>query len=285
MKLRNKIILSICIAAFLLLASVCGTILYYYYHPQRIKPLIENTISTSTGTLCTIRNLSYTTKPLSIEAEGITLKPGKHQGGFDLEIPNLKIDLMREGPFGQKSLILKSLKINEFSFSLSEKMSLTKAPPKTDGTSFLGKIFKWLIAFFLFRDIKFQEAEVSNGKIDAQIGDQAIQVMGVHARMNPAHHMDIDCSVSWEWSSKKMLFKAPSVKLTTDSAISLLDPKISCLLKTQKMTFHSPQADVKDIIIPWIFFVTIYLCQLFINGMKSGRYAIMYNMYFPLRKR
>lgn len=208
--------------------------------------MIERSISTSTGTSCAIKTLSYSIKPLRIKAEGLTLKPGKHQHGFDLEIPTLKVDLTLEGPFGQKSLILKSLKIDSFSFHLSEKMILAKDKSKVEAPSFFSKILKWLMASLLFRDIKFQELEVINGKIDARFGDQMIQAMGVDARLNPEHHMDINCSMRWEWSSKKMVFAAPSVQLTTDSAISLLNPQISCLLKTQKMTFHSPEANVTN---------------------------------------
>ena len=246
MKLTNKILISFCIAAFLFLASLFGTILYYYYHPHRIKSFIERSISTSTGTLCTVKTLSYTTKPLRIKAEGITLKPGENQRGFDLEIPNLKIDLTLEGPFGQKSLILKSLKIESFSFNLSEKMILAQDKSKGEGPSYFSKILKWLVASLLFRDIKLQEVEVANGRFDARFGDQMIQAMGVDARLNPEQHIDINCSMRWEWSLKKMVFAAPSVQLTTDSAISLLDPKISCLLKTQQMTFTSPEANVKN---------------------------------------
>jgi len=170
MRVTKKIILSLLICIFLLLTSLCGTILYYHYNPHQIKSLIERSISASTGILCTVKNLSYTTKPLSIKTEGITLKPGKHQQGFNLEIPNLKVDLTLEGPFGQKSLILKSLKIDGFSCNLSEKMILTQATKEKAGTSFFSNTFRRLVAFFLFRDIKLQEVEVVNGKIDARFG-------------------------------------------------------------------------------------------------------------------
>jgi len=246
MKLKNKIIFSFCIAAFLFLASLCGMILYYYYHPHRIKSFLERSISASTGTLCTVKALSYTTKPLKIKAEGITLKPGEHQRGFDLKIPTFMVDIALEGPFGQKSLILKSLKIDGFSFNFSDKMLLAKDETKVESTSFFRKILKWLIASLLFTDIKFQEVEVVNGKIDVLFGDQAIQASGIHARMNPEHHMDINCSMRWVWPSKKMVFAAPSLQLTTDSAVSLLDPKINCLITAQKMTLHSPEANVKN---------------------------------------
>ena len=119
MKLRSKILLSLCVIVLVFLASLFGGILYFYLNPSAVKPFIEKTISGSTGTSFTIESLSYSLKPLHIRAKGILFQSDKGPGGFTLTIPDLIADLDLKGPFGQKTLVITNLKIDAFSFLLS----------------------------------------------------------------------------------------------------------------------------------------------------------------------
>ena len=209
--------LAFCIAGFLIVTFFCGIILYYYYHhPSSIKSLIEKSISRSTGTSFTIKNLSYSLKPLKIRAKGITFKPAGKQHGFYLEIPDFNADITLEGAFGHKILTLKKLKINGFSFRLSERTIMPEISTKAESPSFFAKLLKGLTALFLFRDIKFQAAEVINSDIALNLGDQVVQVI------------------------------APHLHITTDRPVSLVDQQIGLILTAKGASIHGPVGNINN---------------------------------------
>lgn len=160
MRLRKKILLSLSLIVLLFLASLCGGILYLYYHPSAVKPFLEKSISKSTGTSFTIKTLSYSLKPFHIRAKEILIQSDEGPSGFKLTVPDLIADLALKGPFGQKTLILTNLKIDGFSFLLSEKADLPKFDLKGNGPGIISRILKGAIGLFLLRDIKFQAAEI-----------------------------------------------------------------------------------------------------------------------------
>ena len=112
MTLIKKIFLfsgiALCVAVLLL----SGIGLYLYYHPEQVKPMIERSLSASTGASCTIENLSYSFKPMVLEAGGILFKPLKPEKTFSMEIAFIRADMDVEGPWGHRTLILKDMQIN-----------------------------------------------------------------------------------------------------------------------------------------------------------------------------
>ncbi|MEE9611109.1 MAG: hypothetical protein V3W19_07650, partial [Desulfatiglandales bacterium] len=246
MRFRKKIFLAFLITIFLLLGSLIGAILYLYYHPSTLKPFIEASISRSTGSAFTIKELSYSIKPLSIRAKGILFNPLEEQHGLHLEVPELMADLSLEGPFGNKSLTFKSIRIDAFSLLFSKEMGLPQIAQGEKSASFFARILKGGMEFFLFKDIKFQGAELTNGQIAVRLGDQIVLVTTIHAKLNPDHRMEISCKIQMRWLSQKVGLTAPDVHITTDHAISFIDPEIRGVLTAQKVTFKSPKANVKS---------------------------------------
>jgi hypothetical protein len=247
MKIKRKTILIFCIAPLLLLGSLCGAILYYYFNPPAVKALIEKSIARSTGTSCKIKSLSYSLKPINIRAKGILVKPGEDLRGFHLELPEFIADISLEGPFGHKCLTFKNLKIDGFSFLVSHDLLLPVLKQKPETPSFLGRAVKRLIAFFLFRDIQFQAAQIVNGHIVAQTKEQTVRISEIHAHLNTEHLIEVSCKMWFQWPSQKIQFTAPHLLITTDRAISFVDPEISCLLTATKGIFESPWANVDSI--------------------------------------
>ncbi len=247
MKTKNKLLLVFCIGVLLIIASLCGAILYYYFHPSAVKALIEKSIARSTGTSFEIKSLSYSLKPLQIQAKGILFKPGEDLRGFYLEIPELIADMSLEGSFGHKCLTFKNLKIDGFSFRVSHDLLLPRIEQKPGGPSFLTRIVKRLIALFLFRDIRFQAAQIVNGNMVAQIKDQTVRISGINAHLNKDHLVEISCEMRFQWPSQKISFMAPHILITTDHAISFVDPKISCLLTATGAMFQSPEANADNV--------------------------------------
>ena len=195
MKTKNKLLLVFCIGVLLIIASLCGAILYYYFHPSAVKALIEKSIARSTGASFEIKNLSYSLKPLRILAKGILFKPGEDLRGFYLEIPELIADMSLEGSFGHKCLTFKNLKIDGFSFRVSHDLFLPRIEQKPGDPSFLTRIVKRLIALFLFRDIRFQAAQIVNGNMVAQTKDQNVRIRGIYAHLNADNLVEISCGM------------------------------------------------------------------------------------------
>lgn len=212
-----------------------------------MKALIEKSIARSTGTSLEIKSLSYSLKPLRLLAKGILFKPGEDLRGFYLEIPELIVDMSVEGSFGNKCLTFKNLKIDGFSFRVSHDLLLPRIEQKPGGPSFLTRIVKRLIALFLFRDIRFQAAQIVNGDMVAQIKDQTVRLSGIHAHLNTDHLIEISCETRFQWPSQKITLIAPHILITTDHAISFVDPKISCLLTATRAMFQSPGVNADNV--------------------------------------
>jgi hypothetical protein len=247
MGIKRKILLGFFIIIFLLLASLCGIGLYYYHKPAAAKALIENSIAQYTHSSFRIEKLFYSLNPLKISAEGILFEPGKDHRGFYLEIPEITADMALEGTFGNKSLTLKTLKVDGFSCRVSHDMVLPKIESKSKRPSFLGKMLKRALGLLLFRDIQFEAAQITKGLMVAETGKQMVRISNIHAYLNEEHLLEISCEGLFKWPLRKMQFIAPNLSLTTDRAISLVDPDVSCLLKTTDSVFQSPEVKVKGL--------------------------------------
>jgi len=247
MKPTGKIVLIVCVIVLLLLTSLAGAIIYYYTHPSAVKTFVENAVSRTTGTSFTIKSLTYSLDPLKVIAKGIIFQPGRDLNGFYLEIPRFKADLSLEGPFGQRSLIFKSLRVEGFSCRISKDSTLPKIEQKAGPPSFFGAMLKRVIALFLFRDLRFQGAELSGGTVSAQLGDQTVRVNEVHGRLNADHLFELSCGIKAEWPSKNMRLTIPHLDLETDRAISLVNPQIGCSLAVRQALFESPSVNVRHI--------------------------------------
>jgi hypothetical protein len=243
---KRKIILVSFIAALILLGSLSGLFLYYYFHPAAIKPLMEKSISRYTGTSFTIEKLSYSLRPFRIQAQGISATPADSLEGFHLEISVLKADIGLEGPLRHRILRVKNLMITGFSLRFSGDMRLPLPPSKERGPSLLNRVLKWMLGTFFFRDISFQSAELAGGTIAAQLKDQMIQVSEINAKLNPDLLIEVSCKAQIQWPVQKMTLTTPHLLITTAHAISLVEPKIEGLLTAQRMMLQSPDVNVSN---------------------------------------
>lgn len=246
MKTRNKILIAPCLLVLLFLASLGVACLYLYHNPSAAKPFIEKTVSRTTGTTCTIETLSYSLKPLSLRASGIILRPLENQQGLYLQIPDLHAVMDLVGPFGHKTLNFKSLKIEGFSSQVTEKAMLPRMKLQEKRPSFFARILKGAVALFLFQDVAFQAAEVVNGHVTAEFGDIIVKADEIHAALNSEHQISISGSLQMKSTSQNLIIAAPHVHLTTDRAISLVDPEIIATLTARNATYQSPQVNVEN---------------------------------------
>ena len=245
MRFRKKILLSLAVIVLLFLLSLCGGILYLYYHPSAVKPFIEKSISGSTGTSLTIKTLSYSLKPFQIQAGGILIQSDEGPGRLTLTIPDLIAELALKGPFGRKTLILKRLTIDGLSVQLFEKTELPTFTLKRKAPSFFSKILKEAVGVFLLRDIKFQAAEMKGWEITARWEDQFLEVREMGGTLTDDGPIEIIGNLYYKRPSPEIEFVAPRFHINTDSTIDFDDPVIKGTLSVPEASFNSPQATAK----------------------------------------
>jgi len=244
--LTRKIALVLSVTSILLGTCLVGLILYYYYHPSKIKGLVESSISASTGALCTIDDLSYAITPLKLEAKGILLKPGENQRGFHLEIPTLTAEAKLIGPFGHKSLSFKVFKISGFSMRVDREATLSTGRSERVTPSFFGDVLRRLTGFLLFKEVRVETAEIGEGTFVFESADQTVQLTGIRANLTAGQPLDMTFKARAAWPLKKMRFESSNVHIETDAALSLVTPEVKGLLEIREAAIEGPGLNVKN---------------------------------------
>jgi hypothetical protein len=241
MKLIKKFVLSSGIFACFIVIILSGTGLYLYYHPERIKPTIERSLSATTGSACTIESISFYLHPMVLEARGIffkTLKP--NQSSF-MEIPFIRTDMAIEGPWGHRSLILKNMAVTGIF------MNGTWAaifPGKT-GSSFLAGMVQGFVSLFFFKDIQFESGEILDGHIVASWGDQTIQAHQIHADAGIDKPLSVSFTLEVENSFRNLHVTAPKVNLISNNAFDITDFKFNGTLQAQDITLQDAEMAIQ----------------------------------------
>jgi hypothetical protein len=246
--LIKKIFLFSGIALIVVVLLLSGIGLYLYYHPDQVKPMIERSLAASTGASCTIKTLSYSFKPMVLEARGILFKPLKPKKTFSMEVHSIRADMKIDGPWGHRSLILKNLQINGVYLDLfSEHVSFPGSFPVKKGPSFTADTARSLISFFFFRDIRFGSGELLDGRISAVRGDQALQVLGIHAIAGADKPLSLSFSLKVKNSSRNMNFTAPNVNILGSQTFDIKDLKFSGTLESQNMMLRDSELNINHI--------------------------------------
>jgi hypothetical protein len=244
MRIRRKLILGLCIAFLIIAASFCSIIIYYYTHPPAVRSLLEKSISRTAKVSVTIGTLAYSLKPLRFQAGGVVLEPLDGGGGLHLEIPTLTAEMALEGPFGDRSLVVKSLRIGDFSLHVSEYKHLPRFSRTVGKPSVLSWLMQKLIGVIFFKDIRFEAVGVAGGKITAELKEQIIKLNNLQATLDTERRIEIACSADIKWPVHKMHFSAPDLQITADRVISVTDPEIPLHLSITKAVFQNLQARV-----------------------------------------
>jgi hypothetical protein len=242
----KKIFLFSGIALCFVVILLSGMGFYLYYHPDRVKPMIEKSLSASTGASCTIENLSYSFNPMVLEAKGILFKPLKLQQAFSMEIPFIRADMNIEGPWDHRSLVLKNIQMNGLYLDLfSEQFTFPGILPAKRGPSFPSGMARGLIGLFFFRDIRFQSGELLDGRISAAMGDQAVRAHGIHAGVSADKPLFLSFALEVKNSSRNMDFTAPNVNILGSQTFDINDLKFSGTLQSQDMKLQDSELRIQ----------------------------------------
>jgi len=248
MRLIKKIFLFSGIALCFVMILFSGIGLYLYYHPDQIKPMVERSLSASTGASCTIENLSYSFNPMFLEARGILLKPLKPPKTYSVEIPFIRADMEIEGPWGHRSLVLKNMQMDGlYLYLLSEGVTFPGILPAKRGPSFPARMARGFIGLFFFRDIKFRSGELLDGRISATMGDQDFQAQRIHARVSADKPLFLSFALDVKNASRNMNFTAPKVNILGSTTFDINDLKFSGTLESQDMRLQGSELNMQKI--------------------------------------
>lgn len=240
----KKIFLAVSITVLLLPIILAGTLFYFYRHPASVKPFIESTVSRTAGASFTVDKLAYSINPLQVRAEGVRLAPGKDLKGISLAIPSFIADMELEGHFNRKRLVFKALKVDGFSLDISQELRLPKLKQGKRNTSLIAGTIGRLFAFLVFRDVEFQAAEISSGQISGRLADQSLEVSDIRANLTPERLIEMTCNARFDSTSPDIHLTAPQVRITTDQALSLTDPKIKARITARGIAVRSSTLDI-----------------------------------------
>jgi hypothetical protein len=247
MRRKKKLFLSLFGFLFLVSASLVSAALFYYYRPAKTKTLIEESISRITGTVCTIEELSYSVRPPTVRAKGVLLVG--HMQGLLLEIPELSAGISFRGPFGHKTLTITHLKVNGFSLSTHQEMTLEKIQAPQESLPFFGHVLKTLVASLLFREISIEAMQMSEGHVVAEFGDTKVTLNSVRGGTTQDHLLEIACEAKVEWPSQDSELLAQEISLTSDRVLTLEGPEMMGDLKASKVRFEHPDISLADVTI------------------------------------
>lgn len=243
---NRKIILIICGILLVCVGGLAGIAVYLYTHPSRIKALVERTLSDATGASVSLSRLTYAVHPFHIGAEGLSVTPGERLQGVYLKAPDFRLDLSLKGQFGHKTLVVKRLEVREFSCRILKDAALPALSEQPEHSSLLGAIIKPLVALLVFRDITFEQADLSGGTLTLSTGDHILQATQFKARLDAHHQVALSCHMEARWPAQQMHLLIPKIQATTDPVLSWMNPHIQGAVAFDEAVFESPLVEVSD---------------------------------------
>jgi hypothetical protein len=246
MRVKRKYVLG-ALAALLLFAGIlCGAALYVYSRPGFVKSLAEKAISDYTGLSVTIGELSYGRAPHRLRIRDLRLEPGEEGKGGFLTLPLADLDFALEGPFGRRTLVIKQLTLSGMSLFLTSQIKAVTWP-ETRPSSLLLRLAKSAFALFAFREIKFEAAQMDDGRIEAAFGDRLLKMERIEAHLTPEHALRVSSTADLNWEKKGIRASTKHVQITTETSVSLVEPDIKAVLEIRDSTAQTPAAEASGV--------------------------------------
>ncbi|MFZ3044687.1 MAG: hypothetical protein WA151_02135, partial [Desulfatirhabdiaceae bacterium] len=243
MRLIKKIFLVSGVFLCFITVILSGLGLYVYYHPERIKPMIERSLSATSGYSCTIESISWRFQPMVLEARGILFKTIGLQQTFSMDIPFVRTDMTVEGSWGHRSLILENIQMN----GISVNATLPVILPGGKRPSWGAGMIKSLVNFFFFRDIRFRSGEILDGQILASWGDQTVMAHHIHAKAENDKPLVLSFAMEIKNPTRKLHVTAPKVNLSGSNAFNMKDLTFSGTLQAEDVNFQDTELEIRRV--------------------------------------
>jgi hypothetical protein len=245
---RKKVLLALCLGIVLVVLIIGGAMLYVITHPQTVKPLVENSLATATGAKCSIQALDLTVNPLSLIVKGFALVSDTPQAQYHFGFPLLQAQMVLEGSFGSRTLVIQDLHLQDANFSIAApEVGLPDIAFKSEKPSALGRLAGQLLKLLVFRDIRWQTAVIDNAQAEARFGEDHYQADTITVTAEAGQATHIAGKVTIDLPTLGMQVVVPSLDITGESLLNISDSPMAFAVSAQNIEFHHPSAQVDTV--------------------------------------
>ncbi len=230
MKARTKRVILISIVSLLTMAvaTLVIGVGYVVRHPQAVRGVIEKGLAMMVHGDVTIEHISLQTAPFKLRLAGVRVTTPSQSGwpAVGFELPDLSGRFAIEGPFGQRRLVIESLKLSQPSVQLTG-FGETRAAPGIKASpapfrALLGSLFKTLV----FSEVIIDHGEIAGGRMEVELDDKRIRISGL-------------AMVFGTDRPPEVLFGAEF--LTSDNTLQIVAPMVRW--KSDRPFFNGPETD------------------------------------------
>jgi hypothetical protein len=247
MSLRQKATLACAVILLFLLVIGVSAVVYIYHHPQTLKAFLEESFARTTGASLSIDKLTYSLKPLHVTAEGIIVKHGEARHQLEVELSAVDASMALKGPLGRRTLIVENLTIEGLGFRLPETGTLPQPPRGPTSLSWSSRVARQAVAYLLFKEIELQAVLMSDGDIQGRVGTYDVHLHDLVARRTAEGLLIINGGLRSRSAATERNLTARKIAVSTDRAISLVDPQISCRAEITEAVFESSELDIRGL--------------------------------------
>jgi len=241
MKRTVKTGLWILVGTFLLVVALAtAATLYLAHHPSRIRDVLTRTASQATGLDVRIQSLDWSLEPLRIRAAGIRVTSREPESdGLELTLNEVAADLSLEGPFGDRTLVIQEIRAQGFDATVRGRPPLVTATGGRDGPSWIARAGVALLHKLLFRNLRIERAELTQGRIAAHMGSTAIRAEAFHVLLAPTGDLTAETEIHLTLSESGTTLDFPFIRFKAPL------PKNQSATEPIQASFHGEQGILK----------------------------------------
>ncbi|MDD5206454.1 MAG: hypothetical protein PHS17_13590 [Desulfobacterales bacterium] len=232
MKTARRILLLLSLIVVICLLIAGGILAYFHFHPEKMKGMVEESLSGAVGADLTVGSLSYSMNPLSLSASDILVRNKGQASGFLLRIPTLNAGMALQGSFGRRTLVVRELSLPKLSLNISREAELPGFDFHPGTPSLPARIATGLVSLLLFRDVRLDHGSIEDGSVVAEFVEGRIRLSRIHGEFRPAEPPEVTCRAELRLGNG-LTADLPLFRITGPKVFSLSDPV------TGRLSFNS----------------------------------------------
>lgn len=190
--------------------------LYLAHHPSRIRDVLTRTASQATGMDVQIQSLEWNLEPLRIRAAGIKVSSRDPESdGLELTLNEVAADLSLEGPFGDRTLVIQEIRAQGFEATVRGRPPLVRARGGRDGPSWVARAGVALLHKLLFRNLRIERAELTQGRIAAHMDSVALRAEAFRILLAPTGDMTAETEIHLALLENDTALDFPCIRFQT----------------------------------------------------------------------
>jgi hypothetical protein len=206
--------------------------------------MVERSISNSLRGFTTIEYLSFSLRPLKIEARGVVARGMEEDPDLYIELPELVADMKYLGPFRHRRLVLEDVTITNPSLRLDLEQGIPRLRTQQE-PSFLSRILTGIIQSLLISDIQVKKGRVTDGGMRLLWKGRELRVQGLHARVAEQKTI-VSCRTELVSPSEDIRLDSARVHITVPGVLTVTGTELSAEIRIRDAVLESPYLSSAD---------------------------------------